>query len=242
MRFMTKKNGIIQVENAFKKGLFVFLLLIINGCYQKNNKKEEVVKSFLSSEMEVFYVESGDVLPTLCFAVCKKKDKAFSIFIRLFSDFFEDKAVKNQILGVKNKNEGIKYPNSNVVIMQLDECLQVIKIKYPLDSLKVIMGDTFVFADCAFIDSRKVVFTSIWERPNFDKAIDEALTSTPLFGKLNGVLNKYGLKVETLQGGMERKYMIMSGEDIMGKCNISDDVQMPDSIWIMPIEAVVVKK
>ena len=119
---------------------------------------------------------------------------------------------------------------------QLDLCLKHASNLYPIKNIKYIFGDTFVFADYALLDAEKIDYHSFDYYVDYCHAVDHTLCNTPLYEKMNKLLYKYGLTIDTIMAESEgRKYYVAARKEIKDKCNINKDTFVPDSVLVTPI-------
>ena len=140
------------------------------------------------------------------------------------------------IVSRNSKDEEIKIPLGEETLQQFDLCLKHAANLYPIKNIKYIFGDTFVFADYALLDAEKIDYHSFDYYVDYCHAVDHTLCNTLLYEKMNKLLYKYGLTIDTIKAENEgRKYYVASRKEIKDKCNINKATFIPDSVLVTPI-------
>ena len=93
-----------------------------------------------------------------------------------------------------------------------------------------------MFADYALLDAKKIDDHSFDYYVDYCHAVDHTLCNTLLYEKMNKLLYKYGLTIDTIKAESDsRKYFAVSRKKIKDKCNINKDTFVPDSVLVTPI-------
>lgn len=209
------------------------LMLIINCCTQKKEKSEIVVETSYN-QYNIFYVQKQDVPTSIYFPFSYEKEKSLTICV-VTKDMFDYLRGKT-IVSRNSKDEEIKIPHGEETLHQLDLCLKHAANLYPIKNIKYIFGDTFVFADYALLDAKKIDYHSFDYYVDYCHAVDHTLCNTLLYEKMNKLLYKYGLTIDTIKAENEgRKYYVASRKEIKDKCNINKATFIPDSVLVTPI-------
>lgn len=209
------------------------LMLIINCCTQKKEKSEIVVETSYN-QYNIFYVQKQDVPTSIYFPFSYEKEKSLTICV-VTKDMFDYLRGKT-IVSRNSKDEEIKIPLGEETLHQLDLCLKHAANLYPIKNIKYIFGDTFVFADYALLDAKKIDYHSFDYYVDYCHAVDHTLCNTLLYEKMNKLLYKYGLTIDTIKAENEgRKYYVASRKEIKDKCNINKATFIPDSVLVTPI-------
>lgn len=209
------------------------LMLIINCCTQKKEKSEIVVETSYN-QYNIFYVQKQDVPTSIYFPFSYEKEKSLTICV-VTKDMFDYLRGKT-IVSRNSKDEEIKIPLGEETLQQLDLCLKHAANLYPIKNIKYIFGDTFVFADYALLDAKKIDYHSFDYYVDYCHAVDHTLCNTLLYEKMNKLLYKYGLTIDTIKAENEgRKYYVASRKEIKDKCNINKATFIPDSVLVTPI-------
>ncbi len=209
------------------------LMLIINCCTQKKEKSEIVVETSYN-QYNIFYVQKQDVPTSIYFPFSYEKEKSLTICV-VTKDMFDYLRGKT-IVSRNSKDEEIKIPLGEETLQQLDLCLKHAANLYPIKNIKYIFGDTFVFADYALLDAKKIDYHSFDFYVDYCHAVDHTLCNTLLYEKMNKLLYKYGLTIDTIKAENEgRKYYVASRKEIKDKCNINKATFIPDSVLVTPI-------
>ena len=116
--------------------------------------------------------------------------------------------------------------------------------KYPIKSLKEISSSTEFIADYNLLDAKEIDYYSFAKYEDYCHAVDHALCKTPLYEKMNKLLYKYGLTIDTIMAtdSNGRKYYTLAKTDIKKKCNIDKHTFIPDSILVTPITIQIKKR
>lgn len=209
------------------------LMLIISCCTQKKEKSEIVVETSYN-QYNIFYVQKQDVPTSIYFPFSYEKEKSLTICV-VTKDMLGNLTGKT-IVSRNSKDEEIKIPHGEETLHQLDLCLKHAANFYPIKSIKYIFGDTFVFADYALLDAKKIDYHSFDYYVDYCHAVDHTLCNTPLYEKMNKLLYKYGLTIDTIMAESDsRKYFVVPRKKIKDKCNINKDTFVPDSVLVTPI-------
>ena len=210
------------------------LMLMISCCTHKKEKTEIVVGKYYGKAY-ICHVQRQNV-PTSIYFFFSHERNTLGVSI-LSRDIFENWTGKKETLE-------IKYPMGEETLRQLDLCLKYASSLYPIKSIKYIYGDTFVFADHALLDAKELDYYSFEYYDDFCHAEDYALTKTPLYEKLNKLLYKYGLTIDTIKAANPdgRKYFVASRKNIKDKCNIAKHSFIPDSVLVTPITIQIKKR
>lgn len=212
------------------------LMLMISCCTHKKEKAEIVVGKYYGKAY-ICHVQKQNVPTSIYFFFSYEKKNDLGIGI-LSRDIFEDWTRKKSVF----RNEETKYPKGEETLHQLDMCLKHASNLYPTKYIKYIFGDTFVFADYALLDAKKIDYHSFDYYDDYCHAVDYALTKAPLYEKMNKLLYKYGLAIDTIKAENEgRKYCILLKKDIKEKCNIEKNTNIPYSVLVTPI-TITIKK
>lgn len=188
------------------------LMLIINCCTQKKEKSEIVVETSYN-QYNIFYVQKQDVPTSIYFPFSYEKEKSLTICV-VTKDMFDYLRGKT-IVSRNSKDEEIKIPLGEETLQQLDLCLKHAANLYPIKNIKYIFGDTFVFADYALLDAKKIDYHSFDYYVDYCHAVDHTLCNTLLYEKMNKLLYKYGLTIDTIKAENEgRKYYVASRKEI----------------------------
>lgn len=201
--------------------------------YTKKEKSEIVVETSYN-QYNIFYVQKQDVPTSIYFPFSYEKEKSLTICV-VTKDMFDYLRGKT-IVSRNSKDEEIKIPHGEETLHQLDLCLKHAANLYPIKNIKYIFGDTFVFADYALLDAKKIDYHSFDYYVDYCHAVDHTLCNTLLYEKMNKLLYKYGLTIDTIKAENEgRKYYVASRKEIKDKCNINKATFIPDSVLVTPI-------
>lgn len=216
------------------------LMLIIISCTKKNEKSEIVVETSYKQSY-ICHVQKQDVPTSIYFSFSYKQEKSLTLCV-MTKDIFDYWTRNNSVIRNSKDNE-IKIPLGEETLHQLDLCLQHASNLYPIRNLNYIYGYTFMFGDHALLDSKKTDYYSFARYEDYCHAVDHALTKTPLYKKMNKLLYKYGLGIDTIKAANidGRKYSVLSRKDIKEECNIDKNTYIPDSVLITPI-TITIKK
>ena len=190
------------------------LMLIINCCTQKKEKAEIVVEKYYD-EAYICHVQKQNIPTSIYFSFSYERKNTLCIGI-LSRDEFEYWTRKKRVF------RNVKIPHGEETLHQLDLCLKHAANLYPIKNIKYIFGDTFVFADYALLDAKKIDYHSFDYYVDYCHAVDHTLCNTLLYEKMNKLLYKYGLTIDTIKAENEgRKYYVASRKEIKDKCNIT---------------------
>ena len=204
------------------------LMLIINCCTQKKEKAEIVVGKYYDKDY-ICHVQKQNVPTSIYFSFSYGRKNTPCIGF-LSRDEFEYWTRKKRVF------RNVKIPHGEETLHQLDLCLKHAANLYPIKNIKYIFGDTFVFADYALLDAEKIDYHSFDYYVDYCHAVDHTLCNTPLYEKMNKLLYKYGLTIDTIKAENEgRKYYVASRKEIKDKCNINKATFIPDSVLVTPI-------
>lgn len=222
-----------------KLSIITCVLILIISCCTKKKETSEIAVGKYYGKAYICHVQKQNVPTSIYFFFSYEKKNTLGIGI-LSRDIFEDWTGGKRTF----RNEETKYPKGEETLHQLDLSLKHASNLYPIKSIKYIYGDTFVFADYALFDSKKIDYYSFEYYEDFCHAEDYALTKTPLYAKMNKLLYKYGLAIDTIKAANSdgRKYFILSRNDIKKKCNLDKNTYIPDSVLITPITIQIKKR
>ena len=217
------------------------LMLIINCCTQKKEKSEIVVETSYN-QYNIFYVQKQDVPTSIYFPFSYEKEKSLTICV-VTKDMFDYLRGKT-IVSRNSKDEEIKIPLGEETLQQFDLCLKHASNLYPIRNLNYIYGNTLMFGTHALLDANKTKYSSFARYEDYCHAVDHALTKTPLYEKMNKLLFKYGLGIDTIlaENRDGRKYLILPKKAIIKSCHIDKHTFIPDSVLLTPITIKIKKR
>lgn len=210
----------------------IFIILFVTTFYSCNKQKnaDETVKTFAVEQGRVFYVSKKNQAPYLCFLF---KTQKYGI----------DMGITSYDLVASTWPTKYKYPNGEECLSELDECLQYASKTYNLDSLQHIIGFTSYFIDYAIIDMHAINYYNYSSVHSYYKDVDKALSSTPFMSKIDNILSKHNLKVDSINAELGgRKYMMLTREQILKNYKISPKTHLPDSVLVLPFTLTIESK
>ena len=212
------------------------LMLIINCCTQKKEKAEIVVEKYYD-EAYICHVQKQNIPTSIYFSFSYERKNTLCIGI-LSRDEFEYWTRKKRVF------RNVKIPHGEETLHQLDLCLKHAANLYPIKNIKYIFGDTLMFGTHALLDANKTKYSSFARYEDYCHAVDHALTKTPLYEKMNKLLFKYGLGIDTIQAENRdgRKYLILPKKAIIKSCHIDKHTFIPDSVLLTPITIKIKKR
>lgn len=218
-----------------EKWILMFALLLVIGCKQKK-ENISVIKDVCIDSTRICYVQKPNEPTALCF-IYEYREK------ELYIDIFDKTLAVDYNIWLKTNRKNrspvreVKYPYGEEALWQLDTCIQYISKIYPIKSLKRITSFTDFIADYDLLDAKKIDYHSFTYYDDYCHAVDGALIKAPLHEKMNKLLYKYGLIIDTIiaTDSNGRKYGIASKKDIKKKCYIHKHTFIPDCVLITPI-------
>lgn len=213
------------------KYIFLAILIVTTFCgcnYQKNS--DEKVKTFVVELGRAFYVSKKNQVPYFCFLFKPKK-------------YGMDVEITSYDLVTSTWPTERKYPNGAECLSELDECLQYASKIYNFDSLQHIIGFTSYFIDYAIIDMHAINYYNYSSALSYYKDVDKALSSTLFMSKIDSILSKHNLKVDSINAELGgRKYMMQTRKQILKNYKISPKTHLPDSVLLVPFTLTIESK
>lgn len=213
-----------------KLAIISCILMAIISCCTHKKEKSEIVVGKCYGKTYICHVQTQKVPTSIYVSFSYNKKNTLGVGI-LSRERFLAKSTRKIV-----RNE-IKVPMGEETLRQLDLCLKHASNLYPIKYIKYIFCNTFVFADYTLLDAKKIDYHLFDYYNDYCHAVDYALTKTPLYEKMNKLLYKYGLSIDTIiaTDSNGRKYGIASKKGIKEKCYIHKNTFIPDSVLITPI-------
>jgi hypothetical protein len=217
-------------------------LLLFCACYASNKDKQEKVMFSSIDQNEVYYVQRGNIEPHKCFILKKQDNGNVDIAITFMSDVIqmEKKSKDTSAVSVSCKMKSrSRYPNSTEMLREFDLCLRKISDRHIMDSLRYIYCSTMDFSEIAVIVSHDLLSKrKDTSRLVFETEVDKAIYASPLRQRLNSVLRKYNVEVDSicaLSEFHERTFLCVPKKSFLKLYDVDSKLSIPDNVLLSPI-------